>query len=59
MDKNDLLNMKHYEVIEMVKEYLKELPSDDIRHDFIHSLNICVHCGSFHLPCYCHPIFDD
>lgn len=54
----DLLKMKHHEVIELVKEYLKGLPNNDIRYDFIHNINVCVYCGSTDLPCYCHRTYD-
>lgn len=55
IERNPELAMK------MVNEVLKLLESDTNRKDLIDNVildGICYECGSLHLPCYCHPVYD-
>lgn len=36
-----------------VISFLKSLPDDKSRQDFLYGLNVCFYCGSLDLPCYC------
>ena len=42
-------------IMELAKEYIKNLPDDASRVDFIESIEsvFCRDCGSLDLPCYC------
>ena len=50
----------HAELINYVRNHLKTLSNDE-RIDFIHSCmtDYCSYCGSEHLPCYCHSMYDE
>ena len=48
------------ELLRMVNEYLRSLPDDEIRKEFLSDIDsVCHLCGSTILPCYCAPSYDE
>ena len=47
-------------LLKMVNDYLRSLPSDESRKDFLLDIDsVCHLCGSTILPCYCASSYDE